>query len=724
MAKRPTINTLTNTASPTYLTQLNQNFTNVRNQFDNTLSLDGSTPNAMNADIDLNNNDLINAASVNTATLRIGGVNVVPSAATALSVKKEFETVVELLASTLTYTFFAVDDYVRVVEGGFVYKVAASGASDQHVTTAGGIKLYILPDEAGIISFAATGAVSDGADHTTQWAAARAAATRSGAGEIRFPAGTFRISYASGPTTNLSANLKVSGAASLTIIKPVSADHRAIFGCDSGSSTSYVRGIHLSGLTFQGSETTPTFSEQKHLISLNGAEDAIIENCSFIGWRGDAIYLGSSDTGGSTIRRNRNIRIYDNFFDGINRENRQAVSVIDGDGVWFERNSVYRCTKNTMPGAFDMEPDTLAAHIIRNVYVRDNKFDGCGGNVGTVSLFLADAILPAAENIQISGNTVVGYVGTGSALACILQPRAWDATSADQHIRIRDNMVDGATGRPVAIFSGKGIRLTGNTYLDCDKSALVGYLTAATETAREVTISDRFIRCGLVEGVGVGFYNVSGVYLTDSYFEDCGTGVAGAANAIDFNTGTSERVVIENIEIVSPLSKTLIGIQKQVAHTFTPATNRYMANKVSLSNFFQAEESDTLFTSYTPVVEGATTAGSGTYTRQYGRWRRIGKQVFFEVEIVQTAHTGSGLIEISLPVQVAASSNNELRAVSISLDGVSTTGGQIGLINPAAVAGGVTGSIRCYHSGTGVLTQTTVPAGAVTYRAAGTYMAQ
>lgn len=149
MAKRPTTSTLTNTASPTYLTQLNQNFTNVRNQFDNTLSLDGSTPNAMNADIDLNGNDLINANSVNTTSLRIGGQAVVASDAVNQTVKKEFETVALLLADTGTYTNYAVDDYLRVVDGGFVYKVAASGASDQDLTTAGGVKLYVLSDLGG-----------------------------------------------------------------------------------------------------------------------------------------------------------------------------------------------------------------------------------------------------------------------------------------------------------------------------------------------------------------------------------------------------------------------------------------------------------------------------------------------------------------------------------------------------------------------------------------------
>lgn len=69
MTKRPNVTTI---QSGYYSTgQLNNNFTNIANQFDNTLSLDGSTPNAMQADLDLNGNDLLN---VNT--LYINGVDV------------------------------------------------------------------------------------------------------------------------------------------------------------------------------------------------------------------------------------------------------------------------------------------------------------------------------------------------------------------------------------------------------------------------------------------------------------------------------------------------------------------------------------------------------------------------------------------------------------------------------------------------------------------------
>lgn len=58
MTKKPDITTVTSGYQAN--TALNQNFTNIRNKFDNTLSLDGATPNSMLADFDMNGNRILN----------------------------------------------------------------------------------------------------------------------------------------------------------------------------------------------------------------------------------------------------------------------------------------------------------------------------------------------------------------------------------------------------------------------------------------------------------------------------------------------------------------------------------------------------------------------------------------------------------------------------------------------------------------------------------------
>ena len=50
---------------------------------------------------------------------------------------------------------------------------------------------------------------------------------------------------------------------------------------------------------------------------------------------------------------------------------------------------------------------------------------------------------------------------------------------------------------------------------------------------------------------------------------------------------------------------------------------------------------------WTPVIEGASSAGTGTYTMQYGEYVKIGRAVTIHMRIDWTAHTGSGNMQIS-----------------------------------------------------------------------------
>jgi hypothetical protein len=58
---------------------LNDNFDAIEQALENTFSLDGTIPNALEADLDLNNNDILNAGEISTDTLRINGVLVEPT---------------------------------------------------------------------------------------------------------------------------------------------------------------------------------------------------------------------------------------------------------------------------------------------------------------------------------------------------------------------------------------------------------------------------------------------------------------------------------------------------------------------------------------------------------------------------------------------------------------------------------------------------------------------
>jgi hypothetical protein len=72
MAKKPTISTVATGYQAT--DTINDNFTNVRNQFDNTLSRDGSTPNAMEADLDMNSNDILNVNQITANDIILVGI--------------------------------------------------------------------------------------------------------------------------------------------------------------------------------------------------------------------------------------------------------------------------------------------------------------------------------------------------------------------------------------------------------------------------------------------------------------------------------------------------------------------------------------------------------------------------------------------------------------------------------------------------------------------------
>ena len=139
MAKKPTITTI---SSGYYSrTALNDNFTNIRDKFDNTLSLDGSTPNTMSADLDLGTNDILNGGIGNFSSLYLNGSQVVPT-----------DTLFTFEGTWLTATAYQVNDVV--IDSGSTYLCLVAHTSGTFATDLAASKWVELIDSTAYLRVA------------------------------------------------------------------------------------------------------------------------------------------------------------------------------------------------------------------------------------------------------------------------------------------------------------------------------------------------------------------------------------------------------------------------------------------------------------------------------------------------------------------------------------------------------------------------------------------
>jgi hypothetical protein len=236
MAKTPIITTISsgyNSAS-----EINTNFTNVKSSFENTLSLDGSTPNAMNADLDMNSNDILNAGAVGVDTLSIDGVSVSPSEVIVANTYPQLENLSNLSSVDIpaAYDTIYVGGYSATHPRSFAtYKRVGSEPSHEGKDQDSGSTWWELVPTCGQVSVMDFGAMGDGStDDTTAIQNAIDYADSIGGCIVNFPQETH---YVTTSTINhkLGARVRFAGtsAASTTenYIRPSSAVSTA-WHCD------------------------------------------------------------------------------------------------------------------------------------------------------------------------------------------------------------------------------------------------------------------------------------------------------------------------------------------------------------------------------------------------------------------------------------------------------------------------------------------------------------
>ena len=492
-----------------------------------------------------------------------------------------------------------------------------------------------LRDFVSVLDF---GALGDGIHDSTS-AFNQAIATGRG---VFVPSGTYLVNQ-----LNLISGCKLYGEGASSIIKPLLNTSPYAIGGISPSASEYISDVNISHINFIGSVAVDGFREHSHLLSFNGFKNLTVSNCGIKGFRGDGIYLGSGIVAGDE-RHNINVKIFACDIDGINKNNRNGISIIDGRDIDIFGNSFSNTTSNTMPGAIDIEPDSYIFHVIKNIKIHENTFKNIGGNVGCICTpFPPVNYTIPPRGIHVFNNTIESC--ESNALHFSFH-KSGGVTDADDALDVKwynNNVI--AASRPFSVIGAKDISIEGNIFESCPKTALFGYTSQDYAVLDACIKNNRFNKCAETDRIALSLFTINRVSIKGNVFNDCGNGLVGSY-AIDFSVGSSSYITLSENTFISPTGKTLIAVQKEAVHTFSTSTNTCNDNTFNgLSNNFKAENSSSLINTYTPVVGGTTTDGRGTYTVQNGQFSRIGNIVFFSAKVVTTSHTGTGEIELSIP---------------------------------------------------------------------------
>lgn len=416
---------------------------------------------------------------------------------------------------------------------------------------------------------------------------------------LEFPAGIYLAKTslaAAAPALQIATGVTLRGVGWTTILQSVETGVTTttefiganFYNGGSSDPTTNVNNILIENMHIRGTAIESGFLENvPNLLSMSAVSDVLVRNVKFSNFRSDAIYLGSG-TQANIERHNERIKIENCTFDGINNDNRNAISIIDGVDVSILGCSFMNCSSDTMPGPIDVEPNAGNAWPrTRGIRVEDCYFTRCGGNTGVISwvIQVADSSLTlAAQGFTVINNTL--YDCCNSTAAFFAQ-QAGTATASTRpaNILITGNTVINqsgnlfrGTGYVVEFENIAGVRITDNLISDTVGSFLIGY----SSTCFSVEISgNTFRNVSYSITRTLELIRVNDANITDNLFYSCPGTIVG------FYIGSGSVGSSDNVNFVNNVVKqggtnvtTAIAV-KHASHTIANTNDlNYFNNKI------------------------------------------------------------------------------------------------------------------------------------------------
>lgn len=496
-----------------------------------------------------------------------------------------FPTVLSLTAdTTLTYTTgqaksVATGDIINA--GGFRYEVAASGATDHHVTTAGGVKLYVLPGVDG----RPIDALGAGAGDAAHDAAAFAVAATVGGSWALTPGSTYLVQ---GVALNENGTRLICPSGTCIVQKSANGEIFTGSGND----------LYFEGILFRGGATVSS--------GLTG------DNLSLTGERPTFVRCGSRFAAGRALKATGN-----------------EVRILAPVGNW--------ATDDNTSNGYDLEIGNASSatlyHQIENI-VSNQNFGGIllvntgshvitGGQIG--KLTLQGPATSGANGGMTTAVRILGAVSVGISGAIFVGNQFGSSATVDFLSGVSGCVFVGNT------TSGGTITNSGNANNYIQNSALAGSTAAitwgATGATRTLTLdgssanlgyqfdaalvipSARGYRARLAGGSAV---DLIGQDSSDNVF----VGHGQASSAINLQSGTGgANVAVGGTTILNVYSG---GVRPQTDNARDNGTSAQRWRD-TFSRQFRPGDGTPIWTSGTGTPEGVVTAPVGSlFTRTDG----------------------------------------------------------------------------------------------------------
>lgn len=140
------------------------------------------------------------------------------------------------------------------------------------------------------------------------------------------------------------------------------------------------------------------------------------------------------------------------------------------------------------------------------------------------------------------------------------------------------------------------------------------------------------------KGIQFGEPDLSGNYKAFITAVNLKTILGGSDDVLRMVIKSFEDLRLVGEDELSLASNNIISVNRGIQF---PTTKVLSTNLNTLDDYEEG--------TWTPVLFGATSAGTGTYSAQVGTFTKIGNVVHFDIYLVWSAHTGTGQMKITLP---------------------------------------------------------------------------